>query len=221
MFDHMKIVPVTVLANLSPLVWLPSSPMLNSDLLPYSVHLPRSTPRKSQISLQHPSRAPPTRIMVLIRIILAIQHHNSRALSINTIPVQIPRAPRNPRLIGDAIRAADRFIAIIARVDFAVEEGPECGTVEVDARSAVDVLRKAHPAGLVTSCTPREIRVAKGGVCGPGAWGILLGSGTLPVCGFGLLQASVDILGVVQVVVVESIVLEAGAGEPSGFGSLD
>ena len=46
----------------------------------------------------------------------------------------------------DAIRAAHRSGAIIARADLAVEEGPEGGTVEEKVGATVDVLGEPHTA---------------------------------------------------------------------------
>ncbi len=121
----------------------------------------------------------------------------------------------------DAIRPADRRGAVIARADLAVEEGPKRGTVQKEVGTAVDVLRETHPAGLVAAAAPGEIRVAVLAVRRPGGGSVLLRAGALPVCGFGLLHACVDVMRVVQVVVVERVVFEGGAGEPGRFRGLN
>ena len=55
----------------------------------------------------------------------------------------------------------------------------------------------------------------------PRRWGVLLRAGALPVGGFGLLHARVDVLRVVKVVVVEGVVFEGGAREPGSPGGFD
>ena len=97
----------------------------------------------------------------------------------------------------DAIRTADRSGAIIARANLAMEESPESGTVEEEVGSAFDVLGKTHAARLVAAAAPGEIWVAVLATRCPWSWGVFLGPGALPVCGFGLLHACEDILRVV------------------------
>lgn len=121
----------------------------------------------------------------------------------------------------DAIRTADRSGAIIARADLAVEESPERRTVEEEVGAAVDVLRQTHAAGLIAAAAPGEIRVAVLAVCRPWRGRVLRRAGALPVCGFGLLHAGVDVLRAVHVVVVERVVFESGAGEPRRLGGFD
>ncbi len=102
-----------------------------------------------------------------------------------------------------------------------MEEGPKRRAVEEQIRPAVDVQREPHPARLIAAGAPREIRVAVPGVGGPGRGGVLPGAGALPVCRFGLLEARVDVLRVVEVVVVEGVVFERGAGEPGRLRGFD
>ena len=49
----------------------------------------------------------------------------------------------------------------------------------------------------------------------------MLGTLALPVSGFSLLQACIDILRVVEIVSIQGVVLEAGAYEPSTFCSFN
>lgn len=176
-------------------------------------------PRKRQITRHHTTRTPsPTRpssrIEPLLRVPPTVQDHNIRRSRGDTVPIQPPRSIGDPRLVLDAVGAADRRGAIIARADLAMEEGPECGAVEEEVGAAVDVLREAHAARLIAAPAPREVRVAVPAVCDPGARSVLLRAGALPVRRFGLLHARIDIFRVVQVVIVESVVFEGGAGEP-------
>ena len=94
-----------------------------------------------------------------------------------------------------------------------MEESPECGTVEEEIGAAVDVLGQIHAAGLVATATPGEVGVAVLAIRCPWGWGVLLRAGALPVCCFGLLQAGVDILCVVSIVIVEGVVFEGGSGQ--------
>ena len=102
-----------------------------------------------------------------------------------------------------------------------MEESPESGTVEEEVRAAVNVLGQTHAAGLVAATAPGEVWVAVLAVRCPRSWGILLRASALPVCGFSLLHTRVHILRVVQVVVVERVVFEGGAGEPGSFCGFD
>ena len=121
---------------------------------------------------------------------------------------------RDPRLMLDAIGAADRSGAIIARTDLAMEEGPKSRAVQKQIFAAVNILRETHATRLIAASAPREIRVAVPSIRYPGRRGVLLRADTLPVSGFGLLHAREDVFRVMQVVVVEGVVFEGGAGEP-------
>jgi len=77
------------------------------------------------------------------------------------------------------------------------------------------VLRKAHIALSVSAITTRTT-VRPGGVsdigdCTPWAWGLFCCAVALPVGGLGLLHTDIDVLGIVEVVLVERIVFEEGA----------
>lgn len=100
-----------------------------------------------------------------------------------------------------------------------MEERPKCRAVEVQAPSAVNILRNAHPATLIAAGAPREIGVAILGQGCPRARSILCGANALPVGGFRLLHSCINVFCVVEIKVVEGVVLESRAGEPGALGS--
>lgn len=119
----------------------------------------------------------------------------------------------------DTVGPADGLLAVVAPGGLAVEESPECGTVEIQVFTAVNVLSKTHTAPLIVTGAPREIRVAKSGHSPPRTGSVLPGADPLPVSGLGLLHSCIEVFGVMEVVVEEGVMLKGGAGEPSALGS--
>ena len=158
--------------------------------------------RKRQISRDDTPRGPAARVIELVRIVPAIEHHDVRVARVDAVPPQAPGGAGDAGLVGDAVGAAHRGRAVVARGHLAVEEGPEGRGVEVQVGAADDVLRQAHAAGLVPVGAPAEIRVAVPRLRRPGVRGVLPRADALPVGGFRLLHAGVDVFGAVQVVVV-------------------
>ena len=125
-------------------------------------------------------------------------------------------------MIRDTTRPTHRRGAIIARANLPMKERPKRRPVQKEIRRAAGhILREAHPTLRVAASTPCEIRVAEPRVRSPGRRSELQGAGPLPIRGFGLLEGGEDVVGGVEVVVVEGVVFEGGAGEPGGLIGLD
>lgn len=186
---------------------------------------PRSL--KSQIRRNHTPRTliptiPPPRIRPLLRVRSIIQHHNIRRSGVDSKPVQTLCPIHNPRLIRYATHAADSSGTTIARTNLSVKESPKSCTVEEEVGATVNIQRESHLACLATTTgAPGEIRVAEDAIWCPRGRSILLRAYPLPVCRFGLLHARVYVLRVMQVVIVEGVVFESGAGEPCAVCGFD
>ena len=116
--------------------------------------------------------------------------------------------------VGLAIRILTTAITV-------VEKGPEAGTVNEHIRASMDVIHPRHTAFGVTTPAIGVIRIAQRRVRSPGIGGERRRAGSLPVRSFRLLHADEDVGGVVEVVLIESIVLKGGAVEPCGGCSFD
>lgn len=180
-----------------------------------------SGPREEQVPRDDAAGSPPTGIIKLLRISIPIQHHDVRVPGVDAVPPEPARAICHSRLVLDAIGSAHRRGAIVARRNLAVEKSPEGRRVEVQVCTTVNVLRQAHATRLVRARTPAEIGVAVTGQGRPWVGGVLQRAHSLPVGRLRLLHSGVDILGLVQVVVIECVMLEGGACEPCSLRRLD
>lgn len=88
-------------------------------------------------------------------------------------------------------------------------------------RATPDAAEPCHATLSVASAAAGEIWVADGVVYRPGGRCVAGGAGTLPVGCFTLLHRRKNVLGVVKVVLVESIVLHGGTVQPGSGGCFD
>ena len=99
-----------------------------------------------------------------------------------------------------------------------IEKRPEAGAVQEEVRAAPDAAKPCHAAHGVVLTAAGEIWVANGVVDGPGGRGVAGGAWTLPVGRFALLHGCENVLGVVEIVLVESGMLDRRTVQPSGHG---
>lgn len=120
-----------------------------------------------------------------------------------------------------AIRRLAALITTRVAAQVPVIEHPERGPVDEDVGAAAHVQEPGHAALGVGGGAVSESGVAEGGQGRPGGGGQGRRAHALPVRRFALLHGGEDVLGVVEVELVEGAVLEGDAVEPGCFGGFD
>ena len=110
---------------------------------------------------------------------------------------------------------------IVVAVPGSVKERPGSRIVQEDILTTVDVRGESSTAFLIASITPEVVWIAEPCVDDPGRGHCLHGVEPLHVRRLGLDEAGVNILRVMEVVVVQPVMLEAGAHEPGAIDRLD
>ena len=103
-----------------------------------------------------------------------------------------------------------------------IEKCPKRRAVNKDVGTPTEEVEPGHAALSITTTTIREIRISIYAGGGPWCWSkAWVPIAALPVRSFRLLHANKNILGVVEVILVDRVVLNRRAMKPSGGGGFD
>lgn len=154
----------------------------------------------------------------MLWIAVAIQDQCICFPRVDSIPDQILWLARYADHV--ALASASASISVCA-VPGSVKERPKSRIVQEDILATIDVRGESGTAFLIDSTTPGVVWIAEPCIGNPGRGHRLHGVEPLHVRRLGLEETSVDVLRVVEIVVVQPVVLEAGAHEPGAIGRLD
>lgn len=175
-------------------------------------------PNLRELSVRNYISTPSTRVVQHLRIALSIEHHNISLPSANTIPEKMTWVSRHTVHVRLAVSTALRAVISSPR---SIKESPCCRVVKKKFTTAIDILAEGSATLSISTTAPAEVWVSVLGVGDPWCWSQKCCTRTLVVWGLSLHEAGEDVLGGVEVVIVEPVVLRSGADQPGSLGRLD
>lgn len=112
-------------------------------------------------------------------------------------------------------------LAVPVTSTIVVEKRPDAASIEEQVRGAPDALKERHATSCVVGVAVAKVRIAGDQVRGPWRGGQIGTSPALPVGCFALLEGGEDVLGVLEVVLVEGMVFHGCSNEPGALGRFD
>lgn len=165
------------------------------------------------VEIRSDDAAPSARVVAFLCGGNSVLEHNV-ADRLDVGAVKIHRASR--RQDANGVR-----LAVPVTPTVVVEERPDAASIEEQVGRAPDALKERHTASCIVGIAVAIVRVAGDQVRGPWRRGQIGTAPALPVGGFALLEGGEDVLGVLEVVLVEGVVFHGRSDEPGALGGFD